>query len=172
LRKGENPFSFSQVKFTRSVEDSIKLTREERSQIVISASGMCEAGRILHHLRYKIHNDKNTVLIVGYMAENTLGRRILEEGRAYEKSGRKGPAPMLRFFNKEYPLRARVEKIGGFSAHGDKNDLLRFLQESNLAVKKIAIVHGEEDQSLAFADFLHGHGFNTFVPRKGQTVEI
>ncbi len=172
LRKGENPFSFSQVNFTRSVEDSINLTRDDRSQIVISASGMCEAGRILHHLRYKIHNEKNTILIVGYMAENTLGRRILEEGRAFEERGRKGPAPMLRFFNKEYPLRARVEKIGGFSAHGDKNDLLRFLQESNLVVKKIAIVHGEEDQSLAFADFLGGHGFKTFVPRSGQTVEV
>jgi metallo-beta-lactamase family protein len=172
LRKGENPFSFGQVNFTRSVEDSIELTREDRPHIVISASGMCEAGRILHHLRYKIHNAKNTVLIVGYMAENTLGRRILEEGARYEEAGRKGEAPILRFFNKEYPLRAKVEKIGGFSAHGDKNDMLRFLKESNLRVKRIAIVHGEEDQSLAFSDFLGTKGFATIVPRLGETVSV
>jgi metallo-beta-lactamase family protein len=172
LRKGENPFSFSQVNFTHSVEDSIELTREDRPHIVISASGMCEAGRILHHLRYKIHNAKNTILIVGYMAENTLGRRILEEGAKYEESGRKGEAPVLQFFNKEYPLRAKVEKIGGFSAHGDKNEMLRFLKESNLRVKKIAIVHGEEDQSLSFSDFLGSHGFATIVPRLGETINV
>ena len=172
LRKGENPFSFAQVNFTRSAEDSIALTREERPHIVISASGMCEAGRILHHLRYKIHNEKNTILIVGYMAENTLGRRILEEGRRFEEKGRRGDAPVLRFFNKEYPLRARVEKIGGFSAHADKNEMLRFLKESNLQVKRIAVVHGEEDQSLAFSDFLGSHGFATFVPRRGQTISV
>ena len=172
LRKGENPFSFAQVNFTRSVEDSIELTREERPHIVISASGMCEAGRILHHLRYKIHNEKNTILIVGYMAENTLGRRILEEGRRHEEGGRRGEAPILRFFNKEYPLRARVEKIGGFSAHADKNEMLRFLKESNLQVKRIALVHGEEDQSLAFSDFLGSHGFTAFVPRRGQTISV
>ena len=172
LSKGENPFNFGQVNFTRSVEESIELTRDERPHIVISASGMCEAGRILHHLRYKIHNGKNTILVVGYMAEHTLGRRILEEGKKYQESGRKGDAPVLRFFNKEYPLRARVEKIGGFSAHGDKNDMLRFLQESNLTIKKIAIVHGEEEQSLAFSDFLEGHGYSTLVPRFGQTVTV
>ncbi|MDR3631096.1 MAG: MBL fold metallo-hydrolase [Desulfocapsaceae bacterium] len=172
LSKGKNPFSFGQVNFIRSVEESIDLTREERPHIVISASGMCEAGRILHHLRYKIHNEKNTILIVGYMAEHTLGRRILEEGKRYQEAGRKGDAPLLRFFNKEYPLRARVEKIGGFSAHGDKNDMLRFLQESNLAVKKIAIVHGDEDQSLAFSDFLAGHGYAALVPRRGETITV
>jgi metallo-beta-lactamase family protein len=172
LSKGENPFSFRQVNFTRSVEESIELTRDERPHIVISASGMCEAGRILHHLRYKIHNEKNTILIVGYMAEHTLGRRILEEGKRYQEAGRKGEAPVLRFFNKDYPLRARVEKIGGFSAHGDKNDILRFLQQSNLSIKKIAIVHGEEDQSLAFSDFLQGHGYTTVVPRVGQTINL
>jgi metallo-beta-lactamase family protein len=133
---------------------------------------MCEAGRILHHLRHKIHNGKNTILIVGFMAEHTLGRRILEQGKAFEERGRKGQAPILRFFNKEYPLRARVEKIGGFSAHGDKNDLLRFLQKSNLNVGRIAIVHGEEDQSLAFADFLGNNGFATIVPRVGQSIGV
>ena len=128
LQRGKNPFSFAQVSFTSSIEDSITLTRELNSHIVISASGMCEAGRILHHLRYKIHNPKNTILAVGYMAENTLGRRIVEEGSKYRDNGRKGEPPMMRFYGKEYPLRAEVEKIGGFSAHGDRNEMLRFFE--------------------------------------------
>lgn len=172
LENGKNPFSFAQVNFTRSVEDSINLTRETKPHIVISASGMCEAGRVLHHLRYKIHNPKNTILVVGYMAENTLGRRILEQGTSFEESGRKGDAPMMRFFGKEYPLLARVEKIGGFSAHGDRHEMLRFLKESNLNIKKIAVVHGEEKQSLAFKDFLEEKGFSAVVPKRGETLTI
>jgi len=172
LEKGQNPFSFKQVHFTASVEESIALMREEKPHIVISASGMCEAGRILHHLRYKIHNEKNTILIVGYMAQNTLGRRILEKGLEYEASGRNGKPPILKFLNKEYPLSARVVKIGGFSAHGDKNEMLKFLKESNLNVKRIAVVHGEEDQSLSFAGFLEKEGYSTFVPKAGESFEI
>lgn len=172
LKKGKNPFSFAQVNFTGSVEDSIAITRELKPHIVISASGMCEAGRILHHLRYKIHNPKNTILAVGYMAENTLGRRIVEEGTKYKEAGRKGDPPMMRFYGKEYPLLAHVEKIGGFSAHGDRNEMLRFLQQSNLNVKKIALVHGEEGQSLAFKDFLEKNGFAAMVPKRGETITV
>ena len=172
LQQGENPFQFDQVNFVGSVEESMALNRDERPHIVVSASGMCEAGRILHHLRYKIHNSKNTILIVGYMAQNTLGRRILEQGEAYEKSGRKGKAPLLRFMNKEYPLKAQVVKLGGFSAHADKNEMRRFLRESNLKVKRIALVHGEEDQSLSFAEQLRSDGFAVVVPRKGETLNV
>jgi metallo-beta-lactamase family protein len=148
------------------------LMREESPHIVISASGMCEAGRILHHLRYKIHNPKNTILIVGYMANHTLGRRILEQGTAYEASGRSGEPPIVKILNKEYPLKARVVKIGGFSAHGDRNEMLRFLKESNLNIKRIAVVHGEEDQSLAFCRRLKDEGYNAKVPRVGETLTI
>jgi metallo-beta-lactamase family protein len=172
LQQGENPFQFDQVNFVGSVEESMALNRDETPHIVVSASGMCEAGRILHHLRYKIHNSKNTILIVGYMAQNTLGRRILEQGQAYETSGRKGKPPLLRFMNKEYPLKARVVKLGGFSAHADKIEMCRFLQESNLKIKRIALVHGEEDQTLAFADDLRNGGFAVVVPRKGETFSI
>ena len=172
LQQGENPFQFDQVNFVGSVEESMALNRDETPHIVVSASGMCEAGRILHHLRYKIHNSKNTILIVGYMAQHTLGRRILEQGEEYEKSGRKGKPPLLRFLNKEYPLKARVVKLGGFSAHADKNEIRRFLQESNLKVKRIALVHGEEDQALAFADDLKDDGFAVVVPRKGETLNL
>jgi len=172
LEKGQNPFFFDQVHFVGSVEESMALNREEKPHIVIAASGMCEAGRVLHHLRYKIHNSRHTILIVGYMAKNTLGRRILEQGLEYEKSGRKGSPPLLKFLNKVYPLKAHVAKLGGFSAHGDRNEMIRFLKTSNLRVKKIAVVHGEEDQSLAFAQHLQNEGFSAIVPNPGETVHI
>ena len=107
----------------------------------------------------KIHNEKNTILIVGYQAQHTLGRRILDQGLKYEKSGRKGPAPRVKFFNKEYPLKAHVVRLGGFSAHADKKEMLHFLKNSNLKIKKIALVHGEEDQILSFAEYLKKEGF-------------
>ncbi len=172
LEKGENPFVFEHIHFVASVEESMALNRETKPHIVISASGMCEVGRILHHLRYKIHNPKNTILIVGYMAENTLGRRIEEQGLAYEKAGRKGEPPILKFLNKAYPLNASVAKIGGFSAHADRDEMLRFLKRSNLRVKRIALVHGEERQSLAFAQDLRGEGFDVTVPRRGQSYRV
>jgi metallo-beta-lactamase family protein len=148
------------------------LNRQDTPQIIIAAAGMCEAGRILHHLRHKIHNPKHTILLVGYMAQNTLGRRIEEEGLAYEASSRRGDPPMLRFLNKYYPLRAHVVKIDGLSVHADKNELMHFLKKSNLRVKKIAIVHGEEEQSLPFAERLRGEGYSVFVPKRGETVEV
>ena len=172
LQQGQNPFQFDQVNFVGSVAESMALNRDETPHIVVSASGMCEAGRILHHLRHKIHDSKNTILIVGYMAQHTLGRRILEQGEAYEKSGKKGKAPLLRFMNKEYPLKARVVKLGGFSAHADKNEMRRLLQESNLKIKRIALIHGEEEQSLAFAADLKKDGLAVVVPRKGETLNL
>jgi len=110
--------------------------------------------------------------VVGFMAQNTLGRRILEEGQLYAKSGRKGKAPRMRLLNKEYPLAARVEKIDGFSAHGDKDEMLRFIEKSNLNIKRIALVHGDEDQTLAFADTLKSRGHDVFVPKVGECVDL
>ncbi|HPA15824.1 MAG TPA: MBL fold metallo-hydrolase [Desulfobacterales bacterium] len=172
LENGKNPFAFSHLKFTSSVEESMALMREEKSHIVIASSGMCEAGRILHHLRYKIHNPKNTILIVGFMAENTLGRRIQDMGWEYEKSGRVGPPPMVKFLNKVYPLKAHVVRLRGFSAHADQGEMLHFLKHSNLRLKKIAIVHGEEKESISFADRLNSEGFSAFVPYVGEPVQI
>lgn len=172
LTKGRNPFSFKQLRFVKSVEESMALNRDQNPHIVLSASGMCEGGRILHHLRHKVHNSRHTILIVGYMAQNTLGRRILEMGLEYEAAGRKGDAPVLKFYGKEYPLKARVVRMGGFSAHGDRDELLRFLKNSNLRPKKIAVVHGEEDQSAAFAQKLHQDGYDAFVPRAGEVFSF
>jgi metallo-beta-lactamase family protein len=172
LEKGENPFEFGHMHFVSSVEESIALNRSREPHIVIAASGMCEAGRILHHLRHRIHNSKNTILLVGYMARNTLGRRIEEQGLAYEKAGRQGDPPMMRLLNKEYPLKARVSKIGGFSAHADRDEMLRFLKQSNLRIKKIALVHGEEDQAMPFAAALQGQGYDVVVPRRGERMQL
>uniref|UniRef100_A0A7C4RSG0 MBL fold metallo-hydrolase n=1 Tax=Desulfatirhabdium butyrativorans TaxID=340467 RepID=A0A7C4RSG0_9BACT len=172
LEKGENPFRFDRVTFIESVEASMALMRDEKPHIVIAGSGMCEAGRILHHLRYKIHQPQHTILIVGYMAENTLGRRIQEKGLEYEAGGRSGTAPIVRFLNKEYPLKAHVVRLGGFSAHADKKELMRFLKETNLTFGKIAVVHGEEEQSLAMEEALVKEGFQAFVPFPGQSVDI
>ncbi len=172
LEKNQNPFSSDQTRFVGSVEESMALNRQEKPHIVIAASGMCESGRILHHLRFKMHNPKNTILIVGFMAQNTLGRKIQEKGESYEKSGRKGPPPLLKFFNKEYPLKARVINLGGFSAHGDRNEMLQFLKGSNLQIKKIAVVHGEKDQALSFAKALDNAGFQAKVPKLGESIPI
>jgi len=172
LENGINPFHFSHLKFIQTVEESMALNRDTRSHIVIAGSGMCEGGRILHHLRHKIHNDRNTVLIVGYMGTNTFGRQIQEKAEEFEAGGRKGQPPLVRFYNKEYPLKARVVTLGGFSAHGDREELLRVLTESNLEVKRIALVHGEEDQAISFRDFLCDKGFDVLVPYQGQTLHV
>jgi metallo-beta-lactamase family protein len=172
LSRGKNPFDFQQVHFTQTVEESMALMRDNKPHIVISASGMCEAGRILHHLRYKVHSSKNTILIVGFMAQHTLGRRILEMGEAYAQAGRKGPPPVVKILNKEYPLHAHVVKLNGFSAHADRSEMLRFLKTSGLRIKKIAVVHGEEAQSMAFGQLLRENGYDALVPMVGQTVVV
>lgn len=172
LEKGKNPFRFDKIKFVQTVQESMQLTQDTSSHVVISASGMCEAGRILHHLRYKVHNPKNTILLVGYMAENTLGRRIEELGAENAESGNNGEPPEIKILGKSYPLRAKVEKIGGFSAHGDKHELERIITASNLRIKKIGIVHGEEAQSAAFAKRLQEKGYDIFIPGPGDKISF
>jgi metallo-beta-lactamase family protein len=171
LEKGLNPFYFDKIRFVETVEESMRLNRDETPHVVISASGMCEAGRILHHLRHKVHNPKNTILIVGYMAQHTLGRRIEELGaQAAEEPG--SPVPEIKILGKSYPLAARVEKIEGFSAHADRHELDRLVSQSNLEIGKIAIVHGEESQSKAFAAHLKGNGYDAVIPGPGDVLSF
>lgn len=172
LERGMKPFEFKELTYIDTVAQSMECMKTTESHIIISSSGMCEAGRILHHLRYRIHNPANTIGIVGYMAQHTLGRRIVDLGDAYEKAGRKGPAPTVKLLGKEYPLKARVVKIGGFSAHADREEMLTFLNKSGLTIRQIAIVHGEEEQSLAFRDFLKEKGHKVFVPKPGQKITL
>ncbi len=172
LEKGENPFTFKEIEYTESVEDSMRVMKKKESHIIISSSGMCEAGRILHHLRYKVHNSKNRLLIVGFMAQHTLGRRIVDLSCKWEEAGRKGKPPEIKMLGKKYPLLARVEQMNGFSAHADQGEMIRFLQESNLNIKKIAVVHGEEEQSIEFKDHLNSIGFNAMVPNVGESLVV
>ncbi|MCB9473086.1 MAG: MBL fold metallo-hydrolase [Candidatus Delongbacteria bacterium] len=168
LSRGLNPFDFPELRFVESVEESMELSQRKGAQIVIAASGMCEAGRILHHLRYRIHDSRTLLLLVGYMAEHTLGRRLEDLADHHNGEGR----GLVKILGKEYPVRARIEKIDGFSAHGDRNDLLRYLKEGGLRPKRIALVHGEEAQSQAFADTLRGLGHTVVVPRRGESLNL
>jgi metallo-beta-lactamase family protein len=170
LENGENPFSFKRLRYVGSVAESMALMRDLSPHIVISASGMCEAGRILHHLRYKIHDPRNTILFSGFQAQNTLGRRIIELAENSKK--KRSKEPHIRFMNKEYPLRAEVAKIDGFSAHADRSELTRFLQKSNLNIKKIALVHGESDAADSFAARLNDLNYNVTVPESGESLQL
>lgn len=172
LEKGLNPFHFKDLHFIETVKGSMALMRARSPHIVISAAGMCEAGRILHHLRYKIHNPANTILIVGYMAQHTLGRRILDLGTAYQQEGRQGPPPEVSILNKSYPLAARVARLGGFSAHADRDEMLHFLKYSGLHIRQIAVVHGEEAQSDAFVAYLQQNGYTASAPWPGETITL
>src|SRR5690606_2928005 len=121
--------------------------------IIISASGMAENGRILHHLKNNVEDSRNTILIVGWMAPNTLGRRLVEK------------QPRVRIFGEEYDLRAEVVTINGFSAHADSSELLDWVAHFTRKPRHTFIVHGEEPTSLAFAGHLTRMGLeNVHVP--------
>ncbi len=170
LQNGENPFTFENITYTSSVEESMQVTAEKKPHIVIASSGMCEAGRILHHMRFKIHNPNNTLLFVGYQAQHTLGRKILNLAAKHETSSE--AAPEVRILNKVYPLKCRVKELGGFSAHADYKEILKFMKLAKLQPKKIAVIHGEEEQSLAFAKLLEQEGHQAVVPYAGEPVHI
>lgn len=148
LEQGDNPFVFEGLRYISKVEDSKKLNDLREPCIIISASGMCEAGRILHHLANNIENPNTTILIVGYMAEHTLGRKLVDKEER------------VKIFGEEYQLKAEVVKINSFSGHADKNDLMRFIK--NIGRKtKIFLVHGEMTQCGPFAENLRTEGFTS-----------
>lgn len=162
LDKRKDPLGFKRLNYIATVEDSKKLNEHQGPCVIISASGMCEFGRILHHLKNSLEDDRNTILIVGYMAENTLGRRLIEK------------YPSVPIFGKPYRVRAHIEVIDAFSAHADRNDLLNFIQGVS-GLRKIFLVHGEEKQLLALRQGLIDHGMKEetiIVPRFGEEVEL
>ncbi|MBN1884714.1 MAG: MBL fold metallo-hydrolase [Candidatus Krumholzibacteriota bacterium] len=160
FRAGEDPLGANMFHYITDVEKSKELNDDPRSKIIISASGMCEAGRILHHLKNNIGDPRNTVLIVGFMAENTLGRRIAERHET------------VRIFGEEYPLRAEVRVIDAFSAHADQRDLLEYVEPLRGTLKRIFVVHGEEEQSETLAALLAERGFDVHVPVPDEELEI
>ncbi len=160
LSRTDNPFAFSGLKYITKADDSKKLNTFKEPCIIISASGMCEAGRILHHLRYNIENPNNTILIVGFMAEHTLGRKLVDKE---EK---------IKIFGDEYELRANVVKLNSFSGHADKNDLMNFAVQVGTQAD-VFLVHGEEPQSQPFATALRSAGFkDVTVPERLEKFKV
>ena len=162
MLKYHDPFGFDQLRYIRRVDDSKALNSLQGPIVIISASGMCEAGRILHHLKNNIEDSRNTVLFVGFQAEHTLGRRI-QEGRE-----------TVPIFGEEYRLRAHVESIDGYSAHADRDELLGYLRQlAPHRLRKTFIVHGEEEASFALEKGLQGIGLReTEVPKQGERVSF
>jgi metallo-beta-lactamase family protein len=157
-----DPFGFECIKYIQTVEDSKKLNGIHEPVIIISASGMCESGRILHHLANNVSDPKNTILIVGYQAQDTLGRRILEH------------QPILKIFGDEFQLKAEVAEMQSFSAHADHNDLMDFTKQlDKTKLKSIFLVHGEVQEQNAFSQSLDQAGYrNVIAPKKGDTFNI
>ena len=157
-----DPFGFSRLQYIKDVEESKKLNTMSEPCIIISASGMCEAGRILHHLANNIEDERNTILIVGFMAENTLGRRLVEKN------------PIVKIFGESLQLRAQVSKLNAFSAHADHDELLAYISRFDRErLKNIFVLHGEPPQSQALAEGIGSIGFsNIRIPRFGEKVEI
>ncbi len=145
----------------KDVEESKALHGRPGPFTILSSSGMCEAGRILHHLKNNIEDPKNTVILVGFQAANTLGRRLADGVKR------------VRLFHEEYDVRAEIVQIHGFSAHADQTDLLRQFQPLRSSNPKVYLIHGEPDASQTLQSKLRDNGFqNVQIPHVGQKVEI
>ena len=161
LVEGDEPFQFRGIRYTPDVKDSKKLNDMSGPMIVISASGMCEAGRILHHLKNAVENPRNIILIVGYQSEHTLGRRLVEH-----------ESP-IKIFGEKYDVEARVHTINALSAHADRNEMIAYFQAMGPRVERAFCVHGEEEQTEAMAAALRELGAReVMAPEKGQVVEL
>ena len=157
----DDAFGFGRVKYTRTVEESKAINELEGPAVIISASGMAEAGRILHHLKNNVEDPRNTVLIVGWTAPHTLGRRLAEK------------KPEVKIFGAPYRLNANVATINGFSAHADHSELIEWIEHFNKRPKHTYIVHGDEQVSLDFAQDLRRRGFaDVNVPELKQKYSL
>jgi metallo-beta-lactamase family protein len=158
---GDDPFGFNMLRYTRSTEESKKLNNIRRPAIIISASGMCEGGRVLHHLRRNIGDPNTTVLFVGFQAENTLGRKLLRGDKT------------ARIYGEEHEVRARMEKIDGYSAHADEGEMLDFINAIPNRPKHVFVVHGEPDATAAMAAGLDRLGIEDIaIPERGERFEV
>src|SRR5216117_402279 len=162
LREKENPFGMENLTYIREVAHSMKLNDLQEPAIIISASGMAEAGRIRHHLANHIGEPANLVLFIGYCAEHTLGAQILS-----------GQNP-VNIFGEPHRVRARVASLDAFSGHADKHELRRYVDALTGDIKKVFVVHGEESQAMAFAETLRAMKpqAEVFVPRYKESATI
>ena len=161
LRNGEDPFGFQRLQYIREAAESKKLNDLHGPFVVISSSGMCEAGRILHHLRNGIEDQRNTVLITGFQAQDTLGRKLVEKW------------PEVRIFGEPMRVRAEISSLDELSGHADQGELLEWIKPMAPALRKVFLVHGEVEQSATLAKLLHArYGLDVVCPALGQSFEI
>lgn len=156
-------FTFPDLQYTQSVEESKALNTMRGPIVIIAASGMAESGRILHHLANGAPDPRNTILVVGFMAEGTLGRRIVEK------------QPTIRVYGEDVPLRARVEVINGYSAHADRTELRGWIdavRAQSPALGAVWLVHGEPAAQDSFAATLNAAGYSTNCPARGTIATL
>lgn len=159
VRFGDDPFRFPGLRFTASAEESRTLNKESGA-IIISASGMCDAGRVRHHLKHNLWRKESTVLLVGFQAECTLGRRLLEGVRK------------VRLFGEEITVKADIEYLPAFSAHADRDGLLQWLEGMSAKPGQVLLVHGERQASRSLADLLEQHGYRVAVPKMAERIAL
>lgn len=162
LAHHKNPFGFNSMTFVQSVDESKAINNKEGPMIILSADGMCEAGRILYHLANNISDPKNIICIVGYMAENTLGRKILDGNKE------------VKILGDWYQVNADVVNIDSFSAHADYHESLEWLNEIDTSrLKKIFLVHGEKTGQEHMKQFLEDNGYeNVDIVKYGETYDL
>ena len=161
IENGDNPLDFPGLQFTQNADESRALNDRKDSIIIISASGMCEAGRIKHHLKHNLWRKESAVVFVGYQAEGTLGRKLVDG------------AKRVKIFGEDISVNARIEMIEGFSGHADRNGLLDWIGGFNRKPGKIFIVHGEEASMSEFSGSIEQKfGIETVIPSKGDSFII
>jgi len=156
--KEKDPLGYDNITYITNVNKSKELNDKKSPMIIISASGMCENGRILHHLKNNIENSRNTIIAIGYMAKNTLGRRIVERN------------PEVKIFGHPYRLKAEVVTLNAFSSHSDKNGLVEYVKSCRGRLKKVFIVHGDEEQSQVLRTNLKKFNIKAQIPAKDEVV--
>ena len=161
IMQGDNPLEFPGLEFTRTADESKALNEDPKSSIIISASGMCEVGRIKHHLKHNLWNPKSTILFVGYQAPGTLGYSIVNG------------AKKVKIFGEEIAVNARIEYIEGYSGHADQEGLMNFIYSFITKPKHIFLVHGEpESQDILQAKIEEETKIGVTVPEFGETYEL
>src|SRR5262249_39588124 len=154
-------FGACRVCYLEKVHARIALNKPVAPCVILSASGMCEGGRILHHLKHHIEDPRSTIIIAGYQAEGTLGRRLVER------------RPEVRILGQTRQVKAEIVVLNGLSSHADHQDLLRALGPQKANSPKMRLVHGEPDRAAALADGLKGIGFtDVVVPDRGESAAI
>jgi metallo-beta-lactamase family protein len=162
LESDANPWSSRRITYVREVEASKRLNASHYPMVVLSASGMCEAGRVLHHLRHTVEDARHTVLIVGYCADHTLGKKLVDR------------EPVVRIFGEEYTRRCQVEVMNSLSAHADEPGLLDFLgQLDRDRLQRVFLVHGAPERQAALAAALEAKGYRgVAIPAPGESVTL